>query len=81
MSIEIVRDFFMWCSIINMALLLFSFVMFLACKGWIYKMHSKFFNVSEENLNTAWYSLLGFYKIGVFLFNIVPYIALCILSC
>ena len=74
-------SFFMWCTIINVGLLLFSFVMFWAGRGWIYKMHSKFFNISEEHFNAMWYLILGLYKIGIILFNFVPYIALRIILC
>ena len=80
MTIDMVRNFFLWCSIINVGLLLFSFVMFWVGREWIYRIHSKWFALSKEQFDMLWYAMLGFYKIIVFVFNIVPYIALCIIG-
>jgi len=80
MSIEQIRDFFMWCSIINVALLLFSSLMCICAGGWVYQIHSKVFKISREAFNVAIYTFIGAYKILVILFNVVPWIALLILT-
>jgi len=80
MSIEMIRSFFMWCSVINIGLLLFGFVMFWTGRCWIYKVHSKLFNISEENFTAIWYLLLALYKTEVILFNVIPCIALYIIG-
>jgi len=80
MGIEQVRDFFMWCSIINVALLVFSSLMCIWAGGWVYRMHSKFFKISREAFNVAIYSFIGAWKILIILFNVVPWIALLILT-
>jgi len=80
MSIEQVRDFFMWCSIINVALLLFSSLMCIFAGGWVYRRHSKFFKISREAFNVATYSFIGAWKSLIILFNVVPWIALLILT-
>ena len=79
-NIDIVREFFMWCSIINMGLLLISWLFFWTGSGWIYQMHSKWFKISQEQFYALWYSILAFWKISIFLFYIVPYIAMLIVG-
>ncbi|MDD5458956.1 MAG: hypothetical protein PHF37_06160 [Phycisphaerae bacterium] len=80
MAIDVVREMLLWCSIINIGLLLWSFVFFLLGRSWIYRVHSKWYKVSEEKFDAIWYSVLAFYKIGILLFNVVPYIALLIVG-
>ena len=68
----------MWCSILNAVFLIYIWLMFWLRHDWIYKLHSKWFKITEQQFDALWYGLLGFYKISVFLFNIVPFIALVI---
>ena len=80
MDLATMRCFFMWCSIINGALLLLSFLI-LACAGdWVYRIHTRWFAMPRETFNTAIYGFMGFFKILYFLFNLVPYLALVIIG-
>jgi len=79
-NIDLLRDFFMWCSIINIAALIITWLFFSMGSDWIYRMHSKWFKISQEQFHASWYVILGFYKISVSLFCVVPYIALLIIS-
>jgi hypothetical protein len=80
MDIQTVQQFFMWCTIINAALLVFSFLMCASAGGWIYRMHSKCFPMSRETFNVAVYSFLGVYKMFFVALNLVPYLALLIIG-
>ncbi|MGD8786236.1 MAG: hypothetical protein PVJ60_02335 [Phycisphaerales bacterium] len=80
MGIESIKAFFMWCTILNLVLLVFSSLILMFAKDWAYRMHSKFFPISREAFNVAIYSFLGLYKIFVFVFNVIPYIALVIIG-
>jgi len=75
-----IRDVFMWCSIINVGLLLLSFVFLWLKSDWVYGVHTKWFKISREQFDAIWYGALGFYKICIILFNIVPFIAMCIVG-
>jgi len=80
MDMVSVRGFFMWCTIINAALLALSFAI-CACAGdWVYRMHSKWFPISREAFNVAIYCFLGLFKVFVLIFNLVPFIALVIIG-
>ena len=80
MDIQTVQQFFMWCTIINAALLAVSFLICAAAGGLIYQMHSAFFPMSRETFNVAIYSFLGVYKMMFIALNLVPYLALLILG-
>ena len=80
MDIQTLTTFFMWCTIINGALLILSFLI-CACAGdWVHRMHGKWFPIPREAFNVAIYSFLGLYKIVILVFNVVPYVALLIVG-
>ena len=76
MDIQTLTTFFMWCTILNVALLLLSSLLCICAADWAYSIHSKWFSISRETFNVAIYSFLGLYKVLVFVFNLIPYIAL-----
>ncbi len=80
MDMQTLQSFFMWCTIINFALLMFSFVMILAVRSWAFKIHSKMFKISEPAFNTSIFAFMGLYKMFVMIFNLIPWIALAILN-
>jgi hypothetical protein len=80
MDIDSIRAFFMWCTILNFALLLLSSLVCICAGDWVYTIHSKLFSVSRETFNVAVYSFIGLYKILVIVFNLIPYIALSIIA-
>jgi len=80
MTFEVIRSALLWCSVINVGLLLYSFLMFITAHGWIYRIHSKWYHISPEQFDTIWYGLMGGYKICIFVFNIVPLLALYIVG-
>jgi hypothetical protein len=78
MTIYQIRDVLMWCSIINLVLMTISFLLLSIARPWVYKIHSLWFPVTEAQFNVIAYSFLGIYKLLVFVFNIIPWIAVCI---
>jgi hypothetical protein len=80
MTIDMMREMFLWCSIINIVLLLLSFVLFWLGHDWIYRVHTKWYKLSEETFDAIWYSIMAFFKICILLFNVVPYLALLIIG-
>lgn len=76
MNTETLSNFLLWCAVINYALLITWFLAFLLARDLIYKMHSKFFRISEEQFNAIIYAAIAFYKILIIVFSLIPYIAL-----
>ena len=80
MDIQTLTVFFMWCSIINFGLLLFLGLAFLLAPNLIYKLQSMFIPISREMFNVIFYSFIGFFKVIVLVFNVVPWIVLEIIA-
>ena len=80
MTIQMLQSFFMWCSIINIGLLTLTFLMLTLAKEWIYKTHSRWFDISKENFDLVLYCFIGFYKLLIWVFCIIPWIALSIIG-
>ena len=80
MDIQTLTAFFMWCTILNVALLVLSSLFCLCAGDWVYRIHSKWFSISRETFNVAIYSFLGLYKVLVFVFCLIPYVALLIVG-
>jgi hypothetical protein len=76
MTLEIIRDVFAWCSVINIALLLWWFIMFSLARGWVYKMHCKWYKLSPEAFDAIHYGGIVFFKMVILVFNLVPYLAM-----
>ena len=80
MDVDSIRAFFMWCTILNAGLLVFSSLMCICARDWVYGIHSQLFGISRESFNVAIYSFIGLYKILVIVFNFIPYVALLIVG-
>jgi hypothetical protein len=80
MDIATIRAFFLWCTVINGALLILSFVICIGAGDWVYRMHSRWFPIARDSFNMAIYAFLGCYKIFVLGCNLVPYVALTIVG-
>jgi len=76
MTLEIVRAVLAWSTLINLALLLIWFMFFTLAHDCMYRMHRKWFNFSPEAFDTLHYGGMGLYKLGILLFNLVPYLVL-----
>ncbi len=79
MNIQKVTSFFMWCTIINGVLLVFSLIIGTAGLDWAYSSQGRLFPISREVFNVAYYSFLGLYKMIWIFFNVVPFVALLII--
>ena len=80
MDIDSIRAFFMWCTILNVGLLLFSSVMCICAGDWVYGIHRQLFGISREAFNVMIESFIGLYKVLVIVFNVIPYVALLIIG-
>ena len=80
MTVEIICEFLAWCSVINVGLLLFWLLWFTLAHDLVYRTHGKWLKLSVERFDAIQYAGMTFFKIGIFLLNIVPYFALRILG-
>ena len=76
MTIDQLTAFFGWCSAINLGVLILSSIALILLKRPVSAIHSRMTGIPVAGLPGLYFQYLGFYKIGIFLFNLVPYIAL-----
>ena len=80
MDIEILKQFLMWCTIINAAMFVISALSLAWLGDFAYRMHGKMFKLSRESFNVVIYSYIGLYKVLFTVFNLAPYLALVIIT-
>lgn len=80
MSLELLRGTLAWSAVLNMGILLWWFLFITFAADWVYRMHSKFYPIQREQFDVIHYAGMTFYKICIFTFFIVPYLALWIMS-
>ena len=76
MNVEALRSFLLVCAIINYSLLLLWFFLFLFARQWMRWLHGRWFRLSDEAFDAMHYCGIGIFKLGIILFNLVPYLAL-----
>lgn len=80
MELADLRAFFMWCTIINVGLLMFWTLMFLGAPGLVYRTQKRWIAISQEQFTVVMYGFLGLFKVLVIVFNVVPLVALAIIG-
>ena len=78
MGLVVMRSFFLWCTILNYGILLAASLAFLLAGDFIYRLHRRWFALERESFEAAFYFFLGFYKICILVFCLVPWLALLI---
>ena len=76
MAIETVRNVFAWCLVINFALIILWLILFVLAHEWIYRVHNRMFKVSSDAFYAINYGGIGLYKMIIFVFIFIPYIAM-----
>ena len=71
-------QFFKCCSIINVSMLIISSIVWGLFPDFTYNVNNKLFSLglSKEGHNQIIYKTIGYYKIIIIVFNVVPYFAL-----
>ena len=80
MDLQALTSFFMWCTIVNGALLALWTSMCMLAPDLVYRTQSKWFPLPRDTFNVVIYSFLGLFKIFFLFFNVVPFIALLIVG-
>lgn len=69
-------DFFLYCLLLNYAILIVWFLAFVFARHFIKKLHMQWFKLSDVQFDTIHYAGMAIYKIAILVLNLVPYIAL-----
>jgi hypothetical protein len=78
--LEITRSVLLWCTVLNYALLLLWFLLFTLAHDWLQRRWTRWCPISVETFDATNFALIVLYKMGILFFNLVPVVALYIVS-
>jgi Family of unknown function (DUF6868) len=76
MTIDLLRSTLAWSALLNMGILLWWFLFITLAHDWVYRVHSRCLKIPVEQFDTIHYAGMLIYKVVIFTFFIVPYLAL-----
>lgn len=80
MSTEKLQTFLGWCTTINFGLLFIGIVQITLIADWASELHSQMFGIDPQFARQTYFLYLAFYKLAIIIFNLMPYLALRIMS-
>ena len=75
MPLDTLRDFFLWCAVVNYGVLICWFLALLLAHGPLYRLHARWFQLSITQFDAIHYSAMAAYKVAILLLNVAPYVA------
>jgi len=76
MTLELLRSFLGWVAVCNIVLLCAMVLVCIFCRGLIYNLHCRWFDIPKEAVNLILYAALAWYKLVNIAFFIMPYLVL-----
>jgi hypothetical protein len=76
MTLELIRAALGWCAVINIGILLWWSLFIMFAGDFVFRMHSKLFKMNREQFFAIHYAGILWFKLVVFVLNVVPYLAL-----
>jgi hypothetical protein len=80
MNYPTLSDLLLWCAVLNYLVLLLWFAAFCLAHEWMFRLHGRWFRLTAAQFDSLHYGGMAAYKIGILLLNLVPYIALRIIT-
>lgn len=71
-----VRCLLWGCLVINYGVLILWFGVFALAHDGLYRLHTRWFRLSPQAFDAVHYGGMAVYKIGILLFNLVPFVVL-----
>ena len=68
------------CTVINYVLLVAWFLFYVLPHEWFYRFCSRWFRLTVEQFDAINFAGIALYKLGILMFNLVPYVALRIVA-
>jgi hypothetical protein len=73
---EMVRSALLWCTVINYAVLLIWFLLYVLAHERLCRLWGRWFHLTAGQFDAINFGGMALYKLGILLFNLVPLIAL-----
>ena len=78
MTLDQLQSFLLWGAALNYATLLVAFTGWVFASDALYRLHARWFVIDRAQCHRLVYLMLGVYKLGIWLFFVVPWVALLI---
>ena len=78
MDIQTLTTFFMWCTIVNVAIFAWAAIWFMLAPDFVYRVQTRMFPLPRETFNAIIYAFLALYKVLIIVFSVAPWLALLI---
>ncbi len=69
-----------WVSLLNLGMMVLASILLITMKSFMTSLHSKMFDIPENELTVIYFKYLAYYKILTFVVIIAPYVALKIMG-
>ena len=79
-AINLITDFFMWLSIINISILILMYALIYFAFDFIYMFYKKMYMGNKEDFNRLLIKIYIQYRIMTGFFAVIPYITLLIIN-
>lgn len=79
MDLDFWRQFLLYSLLINYSILMLWFLLIVFSRNWVKHIHGQWFQLSDTTFDAIHYGGMAAYKIGIFLFYLVPFITLCLI--
>lgn len=76
----VLTEFLGWCTVINFALLALAAVGLMTMRSLVVPIHARMFRINADDISKYYFQYLAQYKMLAVVFNLVPYVALKIMS-
>ncbi len=77
MTVHELRHILLWCVGLDYLVLIIWFGVFVGAHDWLYRLHGRWFKLPVASFDAIHYAGMAVYKIGILLFVLVPWLALC----
>ena len=73
---ENIRKFLGWCSMINIGILIYWILAITLGNEFVFQIHAWWFDIPADRFDEIHYTMMGYFKLMVILFNVTPYLIL-----
>jgi hypothetical protein len=79
MDMQQLTQLFLYSTLLNYSILVFWLLIISTAKDFVMRIHGCWFDLSKEGFDTIHYTLMGQFKLLIFIFNLSPFIVLTLL--
>ena len=76
MTLAALTTFLGWTVVVHFGLIIFATLMIVVMRNWVPVLHGRMFGIAPDTVRKLIYQWLGTYKLMIFVFALVPWVAL-----